>query len=301
MSREGQIVLGSHALQTSAYDGDNGQMTHTVAPNVTTSGETARFSGNSVKLMGSAVQATDIVFDGGQSEVVAAQAMNTRRESTASGGGLFRAKKRHTEYRETPVIQPSLLKAKNTVQFRGKTAELVGAQVSAKTLVNKTTRGLMVAPPTGMMIHKAESSSRGLFSGTRVKQNVGQEVMVATTLDVDKIVTLGAKLKLISTELGEKVSVDDVYETAKRELKSWNIIESKTTGIPAPVLMVGALVLTIATAGSGASGMYSAIQGLMTGNATAGAALAAASFKTLCLQMGANFVANGGNAIIEIM
>ena len=66
------IVLGSHVLQTSAYDGDNGQTTHTFAPNQTVSGGTASFASSSVKLVGSAVQATDIIFDGGQSEVVTA-------------------------------------------------------------------------------------------------------------------------------------------------------------------------------------------------------------------------------------
>jgi hypothetical protein len=142
------------------------------------------------------------------------------RNSRYRSGGLFRAKKRHTEYRETPVIQPPHLKAKNTVQFKGKIAELVGAQVSATTLVNKTTLGLVATPATGMMIHRAESSSRGLFSGTRVKQNVGQEVMVATTLDIDKIVTLGAKLKLISAKLGNRTKVVGQYEEEVRKLAS---------------------------------------------------------------------------------
>ena len=286
------IVLGSHVLQTRAYDGDNGQTTHTFAPNQTVSGGTASFASSSVKLVGSAVQATDIVFEGGQSEVTAAQAMNTRRESKTSGGGLFRAKKRHTEYRETPVIQPSFLKAKNIVQFKGRTAELVGAQVSATTLVNKTTLGLVTAPATGMMIHRAESSSRGLFSGTRVKQNIGQEVMVATTLDVDKIVTLGAKLKLISTALPEGMIVDDVYETAKRELTSWNIVESKTTGIPAPVLQLAAIALAIYSGGAAAQSLYGALSGAAGTSAYTGAI---ATLKLVGTQLGTTLLANGGD------
>jgi hypothetical protein len=117
--------------------------------------------------------------------------------------------------------------------------------------------------------------------------------MVATTLDVDTIVTLGAKLKLISAKLGNRTKVIGQYEEEVRKLASWSESQVESTGLPAPVLMVGALAFTIATGGTG-SGLYAAIQGCLAGTA-GGGAVATAAFTTLCSQMGASVIANGGN------
>ena len=230
--------------------------------------------------------------DGGTATVSGMTATDVRDSSHRSGGWL--SKRTVKEHTETAVLQAAALKVDRAVKFSARTlkGQLDEVRIQAETLLNQAQQGLVAAPLVGLSSQVVESSQSSLLSGSKAKQNIGQEVMVATTLDVDKIITLGAKLKLISTALPEGMIVDDVYETAKRELTSWNIVESKTTGIPAPVLQLAAIALAIYSGGAAAQSLYGALSGAAGTSAYTGAI---ATLKLVGTQLGTTLLANGGD------
>ncbi|WP_198027351.1 polymorphic toxin type 28 domain-containing protein [Candidatus Paracaedibacter symbiosus] len=151
-------------------------------------------------------------------------------------------------------------------------------------------------PVVATAILKSQQFYGNRFANVKITVDAGQEVMAPTVLDVKEIVTRDSKLKLISAQLRENLTIDGIYEEATRHLHSWNNVKVEAKKVPAGAIAVVAVLTTICTAGVGTAGLGAAVAstcGATTGMMTA--TMISATVSALCTQITTTLVATGGD------
>jgi hypothetical protein len=224
--------------------------------------------------------------------------MANQSTTTSRNEGTF-GNQTSTSYQETLSYVRTLLEG-DEIHIKGEKASILGALIQGGVLYDHTQEGITLGSKVIPLKHRTETTISQPLSESKFGKEGWQEVMVPTTLALDKVVRVlqgPMKFESVDWDIHKTQIIGDLVETTyqlKSFETSWAHHEQV---IPDEALVVVALGVALATQGAGVNLLSPMLNSITatTGMqlSTAGIAAVNAGFSAICSQFVTSVATNG--------